>query len=58
MTVGELQEALDKFPVDLPVVIEAAGLGKDDRSQIHDVQLAIYEGEEIHIIAESGVQGS
>lgn len=57
MTVAELQDLLDEFNPDLPVVLEVAGVGRDDRTDIHEVLKAIYEGaEEIHIIATNGAQ--
>lgn len=52
MTVGDLIELLDEFNPELPVVIEAAGVGTDDRTQVHEVLKAMYEGaEEVHLVA-------
>lgn len=56
MTVDELISHLESYRGDMPVVIEAARIGKDDRSEIHDVQKALYDREEIHIIAANGVR--
>lgn len=56
MTVGELIGRLEVYDDHLEVVIEAAGIGKDDRTGIHDVQKALYELEEVHLIAEDGVR--
>ena len=54
MTVDELISRLEVYPGDMPVVIEAGGIGKDDRAGISDVQKALYEFEEVHLIAEDG----
>lgn len=52
-TVGQLIATLEQYSENTPVVIEAAGLGIDDRSYIHDVEIAMYQGaEEIHLVAE------
>lgn len=56
MTVGKLIDILEQFPDHMPVVIEAAGIGKDDRTEIHDVQKALYETEEVHLIAADGIR--
>lgn len=55
LTVGDLLTALDGTPDDTPIVIEAAGIGKDDRSQINDAITAHYDGvQEIHLVAQDG----
>jgi len=57
MTVDELIITLEEYSGRLPVVIEAAAIGKDDRTEIHDVQKATYEGaEEVHLIAADGIR--
>jgi hypothetical protein len=57
MTVDDLIGVLEQFPGRLPVVLEAAAIGKDDRTEIHDVQKALYEGiEEVHLIAADGIR--
>lgn len=50
MTVAELQDILDHFDGRLPVVIEIKGIGNDHRSEIKDVQKALYDFEEVHLI--------
>jgi hypothetical protein len=57
VTVDELIDILEELPGHLPVVIEAASIGEDDRTTIHDVQKAIYNGiEEVHLIAADGIR--
>ena len=52
LTVGELIDALQSYPQYTPIVIEAAGIGTDDRTAIHEISMAMYEGmEEVHIVA-------
>lgn len=50
MTVAELQDMLDHFDGRLPVVMEIKGVGYDMRSEIKDVQKALYLDEEVHLI--------
>lgn len=57
LTVDELIDTLEAFPGHLPVVIEAAAIGEDDRSPLHDIQKALYNGiEEVHLIAADGIR--
>lgn len=57
-TVGQMIATLSQYRDDMPVVIECAGVGVDDRSYIFDVDVAIYDGaEELHLVSEDGRNG-
>lgn len=54
-TVGQLIATLEQYDDNTPVVIEAAGVGIDDRSYIYDVMMANYQGaDELHLVSEDG----